>query len=124
MSLPRVSPTQIIFASFDGIAGNPVESQVVAGADEYRAHDADGIVGVGGGAAALVSIAEFIALTTTHTILVFNGVGLSPQVSGGFSQVSTYRVVEVVLGVIIGTVSFSGSAIAFASADRRHRIPP
>src|SRR4029078_10653822 len=31
--------------------GNPVRSQVVEGADAYRAHGADSIVGVGGGAA-------------------------------------------------------------------------
>jgi len=49
--------------------------------------------GVGGGAAALVSITEFIS----H----------NPKVQ------PTYVVLEVLLGVLIGTVSFSGSAIAF-----------
>ncbi len=50
--------------------------------------------GVGGGAASLVSITEFIHIKST-----------SP---------ATYVVLEVLLGVLIGTVSFSGSAIAFA----------
>ena len=49
--------------------------------------------GVGGGAAALVSITEFIRI--------------SPE------KPATYVVFEVLLGVLIGTVSFSGSAIAF-----------
>ncbi len=49
--------------------------------------------GVGGGAAALVSITEFIRI--------------SPE------KPATYVVFEVLLGVFIGTVSFSGSAIAF-----------
>jgi H+-translocating NAD(P) transhydrogenase subunit beta len=49
--------------------------------------------GVGGGAAALVSIAEFIRINPTNP--------------------PTYVVLEVLLGVLIGTVSFSGSAIAF-----------
>jgi NAD(P) transhydrogenase subunit beta len=49
--------------------------------------------GVGGGAAALVSITTFIAS--------------DPK------QEATYKVLEVLLGVVIGTVSFSGSAIAF-----------
>ena len=49
--------------------------------------------GVGGGAAALVSITEFIS----H----------NPK------EQATYVVLEVLLGVLIGTVSFSGSAIAF-----------
>ncbi len=50
--------------------------------------------GVGGGAASLVSITEFIHIKST-----------SP---------ATYVTLEVLLGVLIGTVSFSGSTIAFA----------
>ena len=34
---------------FSGIAGNPVESQVVQGVADYRAHEADCIVALGGG---------------------------------------------------------------------------
>ena len=50
--------------------------------------------GVGGGAAALVSITEFNHI---HA-----------------SRPATYVTLEVLLGVLIGTVSFSGSAIAYA----------
>jgi len=50
--------------------------------------------GVGGGAAALVSITEFMHIKN--------------------EQPPTYVVLEVLLGVLIGTVSFSGSAIAYA----------
>jgi len=50
--------------------------------------------GVGGGAAALVSITEFVHIKSTHP--------------------ATYVTLEVLLGVLIGTFSFSGSAIAFA----------
>jgi NAD(P) transhydrogenase subunit beta len=49
--------------------------------------------GVGGGAAALVSITEFVHIHSTKP--------------------ATYVTLEVLLGVLIGTVSFSGSAIAF-----------
>jgi NAD(P) transhydrogenase subunit beta len=49
--------------------------------------------GVGGGAAALVSITTFIGSNS--------------------KEEATYRVLEVLVGVFIGTVSFSGSAIAF-----------
>ena len=52
--------------------------------------------GVGGGAAALISVGE---------LLHAHSVGVSP---------ATYEVVEAVLGVLIGSVSFAGSAIAFA----------
>lgn len=50
--------------------------------------------GVGGGAAALVSITEFMHIKN--------------------EKPATYVVLEVLLGVLIGTVSFSGSAIAYA----------
>ena len=50
--------------------------------------------GVGGGAAALVSITEFIHIKNDRP--------------------ATYVTLEVLLGVLIGTVSFSGSAIAYA----------
>ncbi len=50
--------------------------------------------GVGGGAAALISILYFLLEAP--------------------SKPATYRLVEVVLGVLIGSVSFSGSAVAFA----------
>jgi len=50
--------------------------------------------GVGGGAAALVSITEFMHIHSSNP--------------------ATYVTLEVLLGVLIGTVSFSGSAIAYA----------
>jgi NAD(P) transhydrogenase subunit beta len=50
--------------------------------------------GVGGGAAAVVSITEFI--------------GADPK------TLATYKILEIVFGVIVGCVSFSGSALAFA----------
>ncbi|HEY5104923.1 MAG TPA: NAD(P)(+) transhydrogenase (Re/Si-specific) subunit beta [Acidimicrobiales bacterium] len=50
--------------------------------------------GVGGGAAALVSITEFMHIKSTNP--------------------ATYVTLEVLLGVLIGAVSFAGSAIAFA----------
>ena len=51
-------------AVFSGIWGNPVRSQVMQGAQAYRAHDADSIVGIGGGAA--LDVAKAIALMATH----------------------------------------------------------
>jgi alcohol dehydrogenase class IV len=51
-------------AVFDGVAGNPVVSQVTAGVDAYRAHDADSVVGVGGGAA--LDVAKAVGLLATH----------------------------------------------------------
>jgi H+-translocating NAD(P) transhydrogenase subunit beta len=64
--------------------------------------------GVGGGAAALISIVELLHLHAQKVLIVSNGhaalVSLKPAV---------YVTAEVLLGVLIGSVSFSGSAIAF-----------
>lgn len=49
---------------YGGVGGNPVRSQVTAGVASYRAHQADGIVGVGGGAA--LDVAKAIALMVSH----------------------------------------------------------
>ena len=49
---------------FSGIGGNPVRSQVVAGAEAFRAHAADSVVGVGGGAA--LDVAKAVALMSNH----------------------------------------------------------
>jgi alcohol dehydrogenase class IV len=51
-------------AVFSGIWGNPVRSQVMAGADACRAHRADSIIGIGGGAA--LDVAKAIALMAGH----------------------------------------------------------
>jgi NAD(P) transhydrogenase subunit beta len=50
--------------------------------------------GVGGGAAALVSVTELLKISGTHE--------------------PVYKIGEVLFGVLVGSVSFSGSAIAFA----------
>jgi alcohol dehydrogenase class IV len=51
-------------ALFDGVWGNPVASQVSAGVEAFVAHEADGIVGLGGGAA--LDVAKAVALMSTH----------------------------------------------------------
>jgi alcohol dehydrogenase class IV len=51
-------------AVFSGIWGNPVRNQVMHGAEAYRAHDADSIIGIGGGAA--LDVAKAIAVMATH----------------------------------------------------------
>lgn len=51
-------------AVFSGIWGNPVKTQVLAGVEAYRAHGADSIIGVGGGAA--LDVAKAIALLAHH----------------------------------------------------------
>ncbi len=49
---------------FGGIWGNPTASQAEAGADAYKAHGADGIVAIGGGAA--LDVAKCVAVLANH----------------------------------------------------------
>ena len=51
-------------AVYSGIWGNPVRSQVAGGADAFKAHRADAVVGLGGGAA--LDVAKAIALMANH----------------------------------------------------------
>lgn len=51
-------------AVFSGVWGNPVESQVARGVLAYRAHGADSILGLGGGAP--LDVAKAIALMVEH----------------------------------------------------------
>jgi alcohol dehydrogenase class IV len=49
---------------YSDIVGNPVASQVTRGAAAYKAHRADAVIGLGGGAA--LDVAKAIALMATH----------------------------------------------------------
>jgi alcohol dehydrogenase class IV len=51
-------------AIFSGVWGNPVKSQVTAGVEAFKAHGADSIVGLGGGAA--IDVAKAILLMVNH----------------------------------------------------------
>ncbi len=51
-------------AIFSEIWGNPVRSQVKQGAAAYKAHNADAVIGLGGGAA--LDVAKAIALMASH----------------------------------------------------------
>lgn len=58
------SLTDLPVATFSGVWGNPVVSQVNAGLAAYREHGADGIVAIGGGAP--MDVAKAIALMAHH----------------------------------------------------------
>jgi alcohol dehydrogenase class IV len=51
-------------AVFSGVFGNPTASQVMAGAQAFRAHQADCVIGFGGGAA--LDVAKVVGLAATH----------------------------------------------------------
>jgi alcohol dehydrogenase class IV len=49
---------------FSGVFGNPTASQVLAGAAAYRTHEADCVIGIGGGAA--LDVAKVVGVAATH----------------------------------------------------------
>ena len=51
-------------AVYSEVSGNPVKSQVDRGAAAYKAHGADAVIGLGGGAA--LDVAKAVALMATH----------------------------------------------------------
>jgi alcohol dehydrogenase class IV len=65
-------------ALFDGVFGNPTCAQVMAGAAAFRAHDADCVIGFGGGAA--LDVAKVVGLMATHEGDVLEYVWDHPQV--------------------------------------------
>ncbi len=65
-------------AVFDGVFGNPIASQVMAGAAAFKAHGADAVIGFGGGAA--LDVAKVVALMAVHDGDVIDYVWDHPQV--------------------------------------------
>ena len=51
-------------AVFSGVFGNPTCSQVMAGGAAYQAHNADSVIGFGGGAA--LDVAKLVGVAATH----------------------------------------------------------
>jgi len=65
-------------AVYGGVFGNPTGSQVMDGAAAYKAHEADCVIGVGGGAA--LDVAKVVGLLATHPGDVMEYVWDHPQV--------------------------------------------
>jgi len=51
-------------AVFSGVFGNPTASQAMAGADAFKSHRADCVIGFGGGAA--LDVAKVVGIAATH----------------------------------------------------------
>lgn len=65
-------------AVFSGVFGNPTCSQVMDGAAAYKAHQADCVIGFGGGAA--LDVAKIVGLAATHEGDILEYVWDHPQV--------------------------------------------
>jgi hypothetical protein len=100
-------------AVFSEVGGNPSKRQVVAGAEAFRAHAADAIVGVGGGAG--LDVAKAVALLASHPGDLFDyedGLAEPRKVDGPLPY-----------WVAVPTTSGTGSEVgrsAVISDDRTH----
>ncbi len=65
-------------AVFAGVHGNPTASQVMAGAQAYKAHRADAVIGLGGGAS--LDVAKVVGLAATHEGSILEYAWDHPQV--------------------------------------------
>jgi alcohol dehydrogenase class IV len=73
-----LSAAGLVPSIYGGVFGNPTASQVMNGADAYRAHGADCVVGIGGGAA--LDVAKVVGVVATHPGDVMENVWDHPQV--------------------------------------------
>ena len=73
-----LSATGLSPSTYGGIWGNPTGSQVMNGAAAYKAHQADCVIGIGGGAA--LDVAKVVGLMATHPGDVMEYVWDHPQV--------------------------------------------
>lgn len=59
-----------VVGGFTEVHGNPTRTQVSSGVEAYRAHGADGVVALGGGAA--IDVAKAVALLASHSGSLFD----------------------------------------------------
>jgi alcohol dehydrogenase class IV len=74
----RSQLTELDVAVYSGVFGNPTASQVMSGADAFRAHSADCVIGFGGGAA--MDVAKVVGLAATHEGHILDYAWDHPQV--------------------------------------------
>ena len=92
-------------AIYGGIWGNPTGSQVMNGAAAYQSHNADCVVGIGGGAA--LDVAKVVGLMATHPGDVMEYVWDHPQVRDIVSPLPHF--------VALPTTSGTGSEVGRSS---------
>ena len=92
-------------AVFSGVFGNPTCSQVMDGAAAYKAHNADCVIGFGGGAA--LDVAKIVGLAATHEGDILEYVWDHPQVRPIVNELPYF--------VALPTTSGTGSEVGRSS---------
>ena len=102
-------------AVFDAVFGNPTCAQVMAGAAAFKAHDADGVIGFGGGAA--LDVAKVVGLMAVHDGDVLEYVWDHPQVRPITAPLPYF----VALPTTAGTGSEVGRSAVVSENDSHHK---
>ena len=92
-------------AVFSGVFGNPTCSQVMDGAAVYKAHNADCVIGFGGGAA--LDVAKVVGVAATHDGDILEYVWDHPQVKPIVNELPHF--------VALPTTSGTGSEVGRSS---------
>ena len=92
-------------AVYAGVFGNPTASQVMAGAEAFRAHRADCVIGFGGGAA--LDVAKVVGLAATHEGHILEYAWDHPQVRAIAKELPYF--------VALPTTSGTGSEVGRSS---------
>jgi alcohol dehydrogenase class IV len=92
-------------AVFSGVFGNPTCSQVMDGAVAYKAHNADCVIGFGGGAA--LDVAKVVGVAATHEGDILEYVWDHPQVKPIVNELPYF--------VALPTTSGTGSEVGRSS---------
>lgn len=98
----RESLGDLPVAVFDGTPSNPTEAAVMAAVEAYRAHQADGLIALGGGSA--IDLAKGVAIMATHpgTLADYATIlGGSPKITPGVAPL-----------IAIPTTAGTGSEVA------------
>lgn len=93
-------PAGMAVAVFDAVPPNPTEAAVRAAVAAYRAHDADGVIGLGGGSP--LDLAKAVALLATH-----GGGALAPfaVIEGGLARITASAAPVIAIPTTSGTGS-------------------
>ena len=97
-------------AVFSDVFGNPTSRQVMHGAAAYRAHQADCVIGFGGGAA--MDVAKVVGLAATHEGDILDYAWDHPQVRAIVHQLPYF--------VALPTTSGTGSEVGRSSVISEH----
>ena len=100
---------------FSGVFGNPTCAQVMAGAAAFKAHNADCVIGFGGGAA--LDVAKVVGLMAVHDGDILDYVWDQPQVRPITNALPYF----VALPTTAGTGSEVGRSAVVSENDSHHK---